>query len=188
MRKVVLVFKKEMLEAIRDSRSFLVVIIIPFVLYPILFITMGFFLQMEKKREARSIYRIGVVNYSLMPELIVHINAAEKFEVVEGNSPLAMFRKDKVKLVLEVQKNNDISIYYDGASKSSRSALKKIDILISDFKELTVKKDLQEKGLSEKILTPFTISKNNIAPAKKMGGFILGIIIPYILLTKVRHL
>lgn len=182
MNKVFLLFKKEMQEAIRDSRTFLVCIIIPFVLYPVLFITMGFFLQIEEKKEARLIYGVGAVNPSLMPDLFAYIDTTEKFEVLMGNEPLVMFEKDKVKIVLEVRENSDIVVYYDGASKSSRKALKRIDALITEFKDSMVKRHMHEIGLSEKILTPFTVSEMNIAPAKKMGGFILGIAIPYLLL------
>jgi sodium transport system permease protein len=182
MNKVFLLFKKEMREAIRDSRTFLICIIIPFVLYPVLFITMGFFLQIEEKKEAGLIYGVGAVNPSLMPDLFAHIDTTEKFEVLKGNEPLVMFKKDKVKIVLEVKENNDIVIYYDGASKSSRKALKRIDALISEFKDSMIKGHMHEIGLSETILTPFSVSEMNIAPAKKMGGFILGIIIPYLLL------
>ncbi|GAI70206.1 unnamed protein product, partial [marine sediment metagenome] len=41
----ILIFKKEILDAIRDTRTFFVWVITPFLLYPILFIVMGYFMQ-----------------------------------------------------------------------------------------------------------------------------------------------
>jgi len=54
MSKVILIFRKEILEALRDSRTFYVRVITPFFLYPVLFMVMGYIIQTEKIKEARA--------------------------------------------------------------------------------------------------------------------------------------
>ncbi|MCK4250108.1 ABC transporter permease [candidate division WOR-3 bacterium] len=182
MNKVILIFKKEILDAVRDSRTFFVCVITPFLLYPILFMVMGYFMQSEKTREARLIYKIGSINQSSMPTLLSHIESSQRFDIIEGEEPLTMFRIDKVKAVLEVKDKNKVVVYYDGADKESQNALKRIEKLISEYQNLIIKKRILKAGLTEEILKPIAVEKENIAPSKRMGGYFLGILIPYMLI------
>jgi len=182
MKKAILIFKKEILDAVRDSRTFYVCIITPFLLYPILFMVMGYFIQSERTKEERLIYKIGIINQSLMEGFLTHVEAAKNLDVVEGEEHLAMFKNNKVKAVLEVKNANGVVVFYDGADKESQNALKRINKLLSEYQDAIIKKRILKQGLSEEILMPIAVEKENIAPAKRMGGFILGALIPYILI------
>ena len=182
MKKAILIFKKEILDAVRDSRTFYVCVITPFLLYPILFMVMGYFIQSEKTKEERLIYKVGIINQSLMEGFLTHIESAKNLDVVEGEEHLAMFKNNKVKAVLEVKNANGVIVFYDGADKESQNALKRINKLISEYQDAIIKTRILKQGLSEEILKPITVEKENIAPAKRMGGFILGALIPYILI------
>lgn len=182
MKKAILIFKKEILDAVRDSRTFYVCIITPFLLYPILFMVMGYFIQSERTKEERLIYKIGIINQSLMEGFLTHVKAAKNLDVVEGEEHLAMFKNNKVKAVLEVKNANGVVVFYDGADKESQNALKRINKLLSEYQDAIIKKRILKQGLSEEILMPIAVEKENIAPAKRMGGFILGALIPYLLI------
>ncbi|MCK4234641.1 ABC transporter permease [candidate division WOR-3 bacterium] len=182
MKKAILIFKKEILDAVRDSRTFYVCIITPFLLYPILFMVMGYFIQSERTKEERLIYKIGIINQSLMEGFLTHVEAAKNLDVVEGEEHLAMFKNNKVKAVLEVKNANGVVVFYDGADKESQNALKRINKLLSEYQDAIIKKRILKQGLSEEILMPIAVEKENIAPAKRMGGFILGALIPYLLI------
>jgi sodium transport system permease protein len=182
MNKIILVFKKEILDARRDTRTFFVCVVTPLLLYPILFMVMGYFMQSEKIKEAGLIYKIGVINQSAMPGLLAQIEAVEKFDIIEQTNPMEMLKRHKVKVLLEIKDRHEIIIFYDGADKESQNALKRINKLLSVYQDSIIKMRILKRGLPEEILKPFTVKKENIAPAKKMGGFILGIIIPYMLI------
>lgn len=182
MKKAILIFKKEILDAVRDSRTFYVCIITPFLLYPILFMVMGYFIQSERTKEERLIYKIGIINQSLMEGFLTHVEAAKNLDVVEGEEHLAMFKNNKVKAVLEVKNANGVVVFYDGADKESQNALKRINKLLSEYQDAIIKKRILKQGLSEEILMPIAVEKENIASAKRMGGFILGALIPYLLI------
>jgi len=182
MNKAILIFKKEILDAIRDTRTFFVCVITPFLLYPILFMAMGYFMQSERAKEARSIYNLGIINQSSMPGFLSYIEATKKFAIIEGEEPLVMFRKNKVKAVLWVKNNNEIAVFYDGADKEAQNALKRIDKFILAYQDSIIKMRVLKQGLGEEVLKPIVVEKENIAPAKKMGGFFLGVLIPYILM------
>lgn len=182
MNKVILIFKKEILDAIRDTRTFFVCVITPFLLYPILFIVMGYFMQSERAKEVRLIYKLGLINQSSMPGLLSYIESTKRFDIIEGVEPLAMFRKNKVKAVLEVNEKNGIVLFYDGADKESQHTLKRIDKFIAEYQDSIIKKRILKQGLSVEILKPIAVERENIAPAKKMGGFFLGALIPYMLI------
>jgi len=181
MKKVILIFKKEILDTIRDNRTVFTCIITPFLLYPLIFTVMGYFMQSEITKEARTVYGIGVINRPLMSELYFYLDDTQKFNIIEGKEPISMFKKNKVKAVLETKSTNEISIYYDGADKQSHRVVKRIDSLISEYQDSVLKMLILKEGLPATILKPITVEKKNIAPAKKLGGFLIGVIIPYIL-------
>jgi sodium transport system permease protein len=139
-------------------------------------------MQREKVKEASLIYKVGVINQSSMPGLLAHIGTSTKLNIIEGEEPLAMFRKDKVKAVLEVKDKNKVVLFYDSADRESQSALNRINKLMSEYQDSLIKFRIIKQGLSEEILKPISIEKKNIASSKRMGGFILGMIIPYILI------
>ncbi|HIE05462.1 MAG TPA: ABC transporter permease [bacterium (Candidatus Stahlbacteria)] len=182
MGKIVLIFKKEVLEARRDSRTFYTCIITPLLIYPLLFITLGYFIQHEQKRERSLTYRIGVINESPASGLLNLIEATKRFEIVKGNDQMVLFAKEKVTLVLEIKESEEIVISYDGADKASQRALARIDSLISQYQDAVIRRRIIANGLPETILAPIPVRKENIAPVQRMGGFILGILIPYILI------
>ncbi|MEA3431730.1 MAG: ABC transporter permease subunit [candidate division WOR-3 bacterium] len=185
MKKVGLIVRKELLDAVRDTHTFLLVVVTPLVLYPVLFVAMGYFMQTEKTKEEKAIYKVGIINPAFDLPLFTLIKKSGKFEVLTGNEAVLMFEKEKVKAVLEImdgEAEEKIVIHYDGADKESQNAMKTISKIVSEYNESLVKNRISEYGLSTKILEPIVIEKKNIAPAKRMGGFMLGTLIPYLLI------
>ncbi|MGB9721906.1 MAG: ABC transporter permease [bacterium] len=182
MNKVFLIFRKEILEAVRDSRTFFVCVITPFFLYPILFMVMGYIIQTEKIKEEKLIYKIGIINQSFIPDLLPYIESGQKIKIITGEKPVSMLTEKKVDVVLEVKEGNKIVLLYNGVNKESQNALKRIEKTLSAYKDSIVKTSIIKYGLSEDILNPIIVEKENIAPAKRMGGFILGALIPYLLI------
>jgi sodium transport system permease protein len=182
MNKILLIFKKEILDAIRDSRNFVICVVMPLVLYPILFAAMGYFAQSEKNKEAKLIYNVGIINESLMPDLSSYIKETTGINVIKGEDSNVMFEKNKVEIVIEIQDKNTLVLFYDGADKESQNALNRINKCLSEYQVSMIKKRILSEGLTEEILKPITVKRENIAPAEKMGGFLLGILIPYMLM------
>lgn len=185
MRKISLILKKELLEAVRDRQSFVLVVVGPLIVYPLMIGTIGYFRQMEKIREEKAIYKLGIINPGFDLPLVTHIKETSRFEVLTGNDVTLMFDKEKVKSVLKIMdagQEKEIVIYYDGADKESQSAMERITEIVSEYSDSLVKKRISEYGLSTKILEPIIIEKQNIAGAERMGGFTLGMIIPYFLI------
>ena len=182
MSKVVLIFKKEILDALRDSRAFVVCIAMPFLLYPILFGVMAFFMQSELTKEARLLYEIGVINKSNLPDFVSQLEQTDKFIIIEDEDPRKLFNKDQVKIAIDIRSKNQIAIFYNGADKESQNALRRIEKILSDYQLGITKKSITDAGLAEEVLSPIAVDKINVAPASKMGGFFLGIIIPYMLM------
>ena len=100
MSKIWLLLKKEIVDAIRDTRTFVVCVIMPFVLYPILFAAMGLFIMSEKNKEVQLIYKIGIINQHAMPDLLTRMKTTVGFEIIEGAESISLFKKDRVDAVL----------------------------------------------------------------------------------------
>lgn len=185
MRKIWTIVKKEILDNLREKRTFIIVVITPLFLYPILFMAMGYFTVREKVKEEQVVYQIGVINPDADNNICRLIKDAGNLELLECKKAVESIKKKGVEVVLKIDYTKylkRILIYYDGASKDSKNALERIERILTNYKEDIIKKRIKERGINENILQPFTTERNNIASAKKMAGYILGTIIPYILI------
>lgn len=184
MNKVWIIIRKEILNSLRDTRTLITVFALPLILFPVIFTSMGYFTMKEKTKEETKVYNIGIINPVQDTSLLSYLKKGGNLNIFEGKDVKQMFNK-KAKAVIEIKKAEEsekVIIYYDGADKESNNAIERVEKKLKKYKNEIVRRKIVNYGLSEEILEPFGIEKENIASLKKMSGFILGTIIPYILI------
>src|SRR5512134_2837718 len=78
------VFRKELIDTLRDGRTIFAIFVFPFLLYPALLMLMGY-IQSKNDEEAKTFaVRVGVVGSAQLPI------AAEKMGAVEGVTVVPM--------------------------------------------------------------------------------------------------
>lgn len=77
---------------------------------------------------------------------------------------------------------DQIVIFIDTTREASSIAGEKITTVLDRLKLEQVKTSLRGLGVSEQVLDPFKIKSTNVAPAKKMAGYILGSVLGYTVL------
>jgi sodium transport system permease protein len=70
---------------------------------------------------------------------------------------------------------------YEGELKSS-FADQRLEQFFRAWRESTVRERLAERGVSETVLKPFQVLRQNVAPPKKVAGNLLGGLLPYMVL------
>ncbi len=74
-----------------------------------------------------------------------------------------------------------MTVYYDAAETKSEFAKEKIKGILSEFEKSILQKRLAEKNIPADFIRPFRTTTDNVAPKEKMGGFILAMFLPYII-------
>lgn len=190
-RKVKIIYFKEMLETLRDRRTLISTILIPIILFPVLMFGMGaVVVTMMKKTEAEAtrIALIGEEHASSFVSLLLEGDDFQKVDVEDFKSAL---KEKEIHAAIEfpsgfeekltLGENSEATIYYDGAELRSSIAKEKLSGELKDYQDSLVAERLRERNIEKSILHPIEINKENLAPKEKMGGFMLSMFLPYMI-------
>ncbi len=196
LRAIAIVFRKELLDTVRDRRTLISSILLPILLFPMMLIgfgTLGFLIATRIQQERLTAAILGA---EYAPTLAERLRAHPELEVV---LPAVDFRAQinakQLRAVVEfppgleqkLRQNPDetqtIVIYYNRNDQRSDEAAEDIEAVIRKFREELVQLRLAEQDLPDDIGRPFQVSKQNVATAEKVGGNILGILLPYFIIV-----
>ena len=176
------IYQKEMLELTRDRRTLISMIALPLLAIPVLFILTSHFVSSREKTAATEASRIAVPA-SLKTGGLVELLRGSGFEVVTHSDLRGVVERKEVSAAIEETQNaageTELKIYEDQTNDASSLSAGKLRGVLDALRAEKVRAALAGSGISEKILTPFHVTRVNVAPPKKMAGFLFGSIIGY---------
>lgn len=177
MSAVVTVFRKELVDGLRDRRSVLSALIFP-LMFPLL-ITFMFNKIVEREREADEI-DIPVVGAERAPDMIDWF-ARRGYDVIEGPEDAQAAVRDKVHdfvLVVsddfverfEAGRTADIELVHDGARKEASQAVRRARELVRQYGRMIGSLRLVARGVSPQLANPVGIEDVDIASARQLSA------------------
>lgn len=179
------VYQKEMLEIFRDKRTLISMVVVPLVAIPLMFNLINKFMASREKEAQGESVTIGVLGTDKIPTVLAALQAAGFQAVVKEDLRAAVEKKEVAAAVEEVHDasgDRRINIYIDRTRQASELAGEKIRTSLDKLKLDTVRASLRGSGISEKILTPFTTTRVNVASEKKMSGLVFGSALGYVVI------
>ncbi|MBN1779665.1 CPBP family intramembrane metalloprotease [bacterium] len=184
-KKVTIVYRKEIKDTLRDKRTVMMMILVPILLYPLLFTTMGQLMTTgTKKLEAQK--SVIALNDSLPDMLVGIIGSEDHFEITFQDDPVEAIREKSIQGYLTSRTKEDTLqyvVYFDAAIDKSRLCQERLSDVLDIYREEIQTERLSKKSLDLSILHPFEIDLENIAPPSRMGGMFLGSILPMLLIV-----
>lgn len=192
LKHVMIVFKKEVKDLIRDRRTIMSSILLPMVLIPLLNIVMGGGVQKFEKDMNENV-SIALSEASDTPEIneLVRerlIGKNSNIILVDTEDPLKALEKDEVRCVLDFEsdyisklaegKPVTVTLQYDESKTKSRAAADIVSEAIDEFESEIVNERLAAKGIDLDILNPFEIQRQNMAPNQKGNNMMLEMMLP----------
>jgi sodium transport system permease protein len=179
------VYQKELLEIFRDRRTMISMVVVPLVAIPLMFNLINRFMSSREKQAEGESMTVGVLSETKIPTVLQALKAAG-FQPVQKDDLRAAVEKKEVAAALEETEDasgeKQVSIYFDRTRQASDIAGDKIRTALDKLKTDTVRASLRGSGVSEKILTPFTTKRVNVASEKKMSGLIFGGALGYVVI------
>ncbi len=193
LRKVKVVYLKEIRDVLRDRRTLISMILVPLLVFPIL--TLGFtsLVLSQAKKAEKQIHKVSLINPENAPHLTKIIQKTASFEFIQisldsvesaiNNKTLraAIQFPPNLEAKLEEEQNDSILIYYDKTEIKSEIAYTKLFEILKTYSDSLTDLRLFKREFDRKLLTPLKIKAENVASAKKMGGFFIAMFLPYIL-------
>lgn len=185
-------FKKEMLDVLRDKKTVLMMVVVPLVVYPLIMILSMGIMSSVSQDMAKSTYNVAIGG-EYRDEYIKLLKETESeeysFNIVESDTKETDLQNGKIDLYIvakDVIGEEQVSVFYLSASTKSSYAL---NIVLDKIEERSQKKTdelLVEAGLEpEEVLKPIKISYLDHSTAEESTGSLLGSILPFMLVVSI---
>ena len=198
-QRVKAIAKKEVIEFARDWRTIMAIIVIPILMFPLLFIMFPLLLESEAA-ELDSLQVDVIIQTNDMPEdLMNEINSTSisiSFETLTNNSTLANPGDDIERLrslstdaILRIEQRGEIwyyAIIHISTSESSNEARSRLIQSLTTWEQNETQRRITEQGLdADSTLNPLRwdgeISSGDVATQGEQAGMVLSLFIPLVL-------
>ena len=190
---IITIYLKELTDSLRDRRTLISMIVIPVLLMPVIFFVGGTVMSKvvrKAKDEATSLVILGAAD---SPGVVAALKADRKFRVIETQADYkTLISEKKIRLAVEIPAGFEAALksgtastvtlyHYEGEMKSGMG-VGEADRFFRNLREKTVEARLSDRGLSADLVKPFDIRRQNVAPPEKVGGNIIGGLVPYMII------
>ncbi|HME13047.1 MAG TPA: ABC transporter permease [Candidatus Acidoferrum sp.] len=188
-----IVYRKELREALRDRRTLISTIVMPLLLFPVMSVGFGYMAVILVGQAKKETPKVMIVGGADSPEVVAGLKKVENIEVVpttENWKEQIVGKEIRAAVEIPVnfqgdvaaQKMDTVKIYiYENELKSSFAA-DKIQEYMTKYSDSVVKERLAAKNVSDKVLKPFEVKQENVAPAEKVSAAAFGGLIGYMVI------
>lgn len=188
------VYRKELLDSLRDRRALISMIVVPLVVIPLLVIGVGGLSVALTERAGAEIHQVMVLGAEHAPEVTEELSHLETIRLVppapdfrqrigDKHLPVAVEFPENFQAQLEQGEQVEVTIYtYEGEMRSGLAA-QRLERFFRDVRARVVRERLEAAGLSEEIIRPLEVQRQNVAPPERVTGALLGQLLPYMLIV-----
>jgi hypothetical protein len=190
LRNIGIVYRKELVDSLRDTRTLISTIAVPLLLMPLLTIGLGVVTVRQVGQAREEIPKVMILGGEDSPNLRAELAKLEGVQIVPQEPDYAEEISSKqIRAAVQIPEGFDaklaagepmsVRIYmYEGELKSGFGA-DRMQNFFRDLRERAIRERLQARQLPESLIRPFDIKQQNVAPPEKVGGAILGGLVPY---------
>src|SRR2546427_873177 len=193
LNRVGIIYRKELIDALRDRRTIISTIVLPILMFPVLTISFGFLAarSMQKvEREGSTIMLLGETN---APSLAERLRASDGIRVVPSTGAyVGLISDKKLRCALEfpphfeedikADRQPGVKIYHFASEMRSQVAVRAVQKVLRDYRDQIIETRLTESGLTKDLLQPFASHEENVAAPEKVGGNVIGGLFPYLII------
>jgi sodium transport system permease protein len=190
LRNIGIVYRKELVDSLRDRRTLISMIAVPLLLMPLLTIGMGVLSAKLVGQAMEEVPKVMILGGEDSPKVKDELEKLENVRTVPAKSDYAEEISSKqIRAAVEIPEGFDaklangtpmtVKIYmYEGELKSGFGA-NRVQQFFRDLRDRSIRERLEARHLPESLVRPFDIEQQNVAPAEKVGGALLGGLVPY---------
>ena len=193
LHAVTIVYRKELTEWIRDRRTLISTVVAPLLLFPV--IILGFsYLAINLVDEAeKEVPKIMIIGGQDSPQVVAALQKIDTLKIVPYSADWKnQISEKEIRAAIDIpsgfqsslEKNEErtVTIYfYEGELKSSFGA-DHIEKSLKDYRDQVAKDRLATRNIVSAVLTPFAITRQNVAPPEKVSGATTGGFIGYLVI------
>jgi sodium transport system permease protein len=187
MRTILTIYRKELLDTIRDRRTLLVMIVMPLLLMPALMIGMNKLTASSLRAQSRVVVQGG----GNAPQLIALLRSDKTLTLVSGTDATALVKDQKADVGLVIGPDftrrlaaaqpAPLTVVSDESQASSALGAQRVQALIGTYEKTIADQRLHQRGIDPQVLDVVAIRTHNVASQQAMTGVVLSLILPMFL-------
>jgi sodium transport system permease protein len=193
LRNIGVVYRKELIDSLRDRRTLISMIAVPLLLMPLL--TIGLLVVMIRQvgQASEEVPKVMILGGEDSPNVRSELEKLEGVKIVPQNPDYAEAISNKqIRAAVEIPAGFDaklaagepmsVKIYmYRGELKSGFGA-NRLEQFFRDLRDRAIRERLEARHLPETMVRPFDIKEQNVASPEKVGGALIGGLVPYFII------
>lgn len=190
IQNIFTIIRKETLDTLRDKRTIIVMILVPVLVFPVIFIITSRLQMSVMEREQERTIKIGYVAQEQDHDLKEFLRQQPRVELIVMNDETLfqeLIRSDSIQYGLYIPagfgsalkevSDTEIQLYFSGTRITGKD---RIDRLLKAYENDVVEQRLEERQLSQSFIRPFRTESVNVATGQEMIGKIAGGFLPYL--------
>jgi sodium transport system permease protein len=181
------IYKKELRDVLRDRRALISMLVVPLVVFPLLIGGMTRLIPLIAQRAEQEASTLAIAAKISSPAIREALEKAG-LHLVDKDDLKAAVQDKSVGAAVEETIGSvgtgtapRIRILVDASSPASSAAGDRIREALTELKDRQIRESLRNSGIGESVLSPFTVSRENVAGERKMAGALYGTMLGYIL-------
>jgi sodium transport system permease protein len=192
MKTIITVFKKELIDTIRDRRTLMFMIVIPLLLFPILFKIMFSVQEKQMKKAEQKMLRVAIFDNGNAARLAEILGGKEDLRVVKGvpvDSIQAFISGDRLDGAFVVGGDFDEDIsdlepgridFYFKSTDDQRIVRNRLKSIIDEYEKEILEARFARLDLDDNVVDGIDLESHNIASVEEQFGKQVGGFLPYV--------
>jgi sodium transport system permease protein len=192
-RNILTVYGKELKDSLRDRRTLLSIIIIPILVMPLMTFGFGKVASTVINKAREETPAVVVLGGEDSPGVVARLRESKAIKIVAATDDWKQRIADKkIRAAVRIPAGFEAGLqtgaapavviyHYEGELKS-KFGVDGLEQFFRELREKTVTERLAEKSLPASLVKPFDFRRENVAPPEKVGGNLIGGLIPYLII------
>lgn len=184
LKIVGILWRKELLDLMRDRRTLISLVIAPMLIGPGIMSVMNFYVARNARQAKVERYKVGVRQEVTIPGLLEALQRAG-LETTAVAAPRQAVEKKEVTFGIEVAGNPEqprLRFYSDNSEMTSNMARARVSEALDGLWSQRIRNELARRNLPGSVAEPFARESINVAQPRKMTGAFIGRLIGFMML------
>jgi sodium transport system permease protein len=184
LRTLRVLFRKEILDLLRDRRTLISLVIVPMLIGPAMMSVMNYYVRRNADQARVQRFRVAVAERTPLPELKPALSAAG-LDLSDSRDPRRAVEQKEAAFGVEVSGapgRPAITFFSDNSDMKSSMGRRRVDEVLDGLSRQRVRTELVRRGVPNDVLEPFVRKSVNTAKPQQMSGAFVGRLISFFLL------
>ena len=187
-RQVWAIFRKEMVETLRDRRTLIIALLLPVVLMPLVTLGVPYLASRQRQQRETAVSHIAVIGAATAPDFVSAVAGGGHIELVPVPDAVQSLQRGMLDAVLEIPSgfgarlaagDAQVTVFFDESEPRSVMAYERVAQGVATYSATLTIQYLLARGISRRDLTPVQIASRSVADQRRLGGALLAGLLPF---------